>query len=117
MASALRCSHKISSRLITTAHRQTIQLNNHGERVLSVVPIYCKNKQQHYHNYQWNWRQFHGIKSDIYSNSMYHLISIGCATVLIYNWKRYISIVFFFFFLVHNVFLFVFLFCFEKKKA
>lgn len=78
MASTLRCTNIITGRL-TTIQRQLLQSNN-GHRVLSVVPKHNYHDQRH-------WDRFNNYKSQ-FSSNVPQLISIGCATVLIYNWRR-----------------------------
>lgn len=89
MASSVRCSQIIGGRLIVIRmiHRQTSQLTNYS-RILSVVPVYSQNKQRYFHN--WNYK-LNGNKS-INSSNIFQLISIGCASILVYNYyKRWVQ--------------------------
>lgn len=87
MASVIRCGRLVSGHL-TTIQRQSVQLNKYS-RVLNVIPIYGReshNIRRCYFNTQWDWQKDDEQKR--FKFGIFELISIGCVSVALYNWKR-----------------------------
>lgn len=84
MASSLRCSQIISGRLIAI-QRQPSQLTN-CSRILSVVSVYNRNKQRNVHNRNHKFN----VHKSIDSSNIFQLIAIGCASILVYNYERWV---------------------------
>lgn len=88
MSSVIRCGQLMSGHL-TTIQRQSIQFNK-CHRISSVIPNYGQDShdiRRNYFNYQWDWQKNQHQKFPFGLN-VFELISIGCVSVAIYNWRR-----------------------------
>lgn len=88
MSSVIRCGQLVSGHL-STIQRQSVQLKKCSQ-ILSVVPISGRDSsdiRRNYFNQQWN-RQNNQQHQFPFGLNVYELISIGCVSVAIYNWKR-----------------------------
>ncbi|XP_055295888.1 calcium uptake protein 1 homolog, mitochondrial-like isoform X2 [Sitodiplosis mosellana] len=89
MSSVIRCGQLVSGHL-STIQRQSVQLNK-CSRILSVVPIYGRDSsdiRRNYFNQRWD-RQNNQQHQFPFGLNVFELISIGCVSVAIYNWKRF----------------------------
>lgn len=88
MASVIRCGQLVSGHL-TTIQRQSVQLNK-CRRILNVMPILGRESndiQRRCFNSQWEWQKNQQQKP--FGYGIFELISIGCVSIALYNWKKY----------------------------
>lgn len=87
MASVIRYGQLMSGHL-TTIQRQSVQFNRYG-RVLNVIPIYEREShdiRKSYFSSKWDWQNNHD--QNRFGYGIFELLSIGCVSVALYNWKR-----------------------------
>lgn len=87
MASGFRYGQQLTSQFLTF-NRNSL----HGGSIASLVPIYNRNAytiKRNFHNYHWDRRQQQRDQKILFGLNVYELISIGCVSVAVYNWKKY----------------------------
>lgn len=89
MSSVIRCGQLVNGHF-TTIQRQSMQLNKCC-RILNVVPtIYGRDShdiRRTYFKFHQDWQKNQQHRP--YGIGVFELVSIGCVSVAIYNWKRY----------------------------